>query len=94
MDNDWIDESTRAVFVEFVMFNNAHRLFSSVQLTVEIPPIGNTFTGRTTVRSYRQHYVMSGMDVLGKNLKNRSNKNLTPTLSEGTCESISIRVIF
>ena len=69
MDNDWIDESTRAVFVEFVMFNNAHRLFSSVQLTVEIPPIGNTFTGRTTVRSYRQHYVMSGMDVIGKNKK-------------------------
>ena len=65
LDNNWLDHQTRAVFIEFIMYENAHRLFSSVQLTAEIPPIGNIFTGRTTVRSFRQHYIMNAQDVIG-----------------------------
>ena len=50
---DWIDAHTRVVFIEFIAYENADRIFSSIQLVAEMPPIGNFYTKSTNVRSFR-----------------------------------------
>ncbi|XP_074659507.1 polycystin-1-like protein 1 [Tubulanus polymorphus] len=39
-DNDWIDRQTRAVVVEFTIYNPSQNLFTSISLTAEMPPTG------------------------------------------------------
>jgi hypothetical protein len=38
--DEWIDDRTRAIFVEFSVYNAQINLFAVVQLLLEIPPIG------------------------------------------------------
>ncbi|KAF6020743.1 hypothetical protein EB796_020951 [Bugula neritina] len=39
-ENDWIDEHTRAIFVEFTIFNNQLNLFTSSFIIFEMMPTG------------------------------------------------------
>ena len=66
LDNEWIDNRTRAVTVDFGLYCSAERMFSTVQvfiiskalikytfqLVAELPPIGNVHTAESNVRSY------------------------------------------
>ena len=65
LDENWIDDMTRVVVVEFVLYENSNRLFSTVKLVAEMPPIGCVSTQSTKIRTFRQHYVMNGWDVFG-----------------------------
>ena len=38
--------------VDLVLYCNPSRIFTSVQLVAEIPPIGNIYTGNSEVRSF------------------------------------------
>ena len=51
----WIDRQTRAVFIEFTLYNPNVNLFTSVQLLTEFPPVGAavTFTSIITFRLYQ-----------------------------------------
>ncbi|PVD28963.1 hypothetical protein C0Q70_11559 [Pomacea canaliculata] len=42
----WLDEQTRAVFVEFSLHNPDSNLFSYLRLSAEFPETGDTFLGR------------------------------------------------
>lgn len=55
--DSWINQQTRAVFVEFTLYNPNVNLFTGVQLLAEFPPVGAavTFTSIITFRLY--HYV-------------------------------------
>ena len=68
IDDGWIDERTRAVVVDLVLYCNPSRIFTSVQLVAEIPPIGNIYTGNSEVRSFPEieyqtigHYALLGV---------------------------------
>ena len=68
IDDGWIDNSTRAVVVDMVLYCNPSRIFTSVQLVAEIPPIGNIYTGNSEVRSFPEieyesigHYALLGV---------------------------------
>ena len=51
----WINQQTRAVFVEFTLYNPNVNLFTSVELLTEFPPVGAavTFTSILTFRLYQ-----------------------------------------
>ena len=53
--SNWLDEFTRAVFIEFNVYNPNTGLFSLVTLLVEFPPSGGAFPSCSveTVRLYR-----------------------------------------
>lgn len=53
----WIDHRTRAVFIEFTVYNPNVNLFTSINLMAEFPPVGAAmhFTSIMTFRLY--HYV-------------------------------------
>lgn len=70
IDDGWIDNSTRAVVVDLVLYCNPARIFTSVQLVAEIPPIGNIYTGNSEVRSFPEieyetvgHYALLGVRI-------------------------------
>ena len=65
IEENWIDDLTRVVFIEFVLYENSNRLFSTVKLVAEMPPIGMVSTQSSKIRTFRQHYVMNGWDVFG-----------------------------
>ena len=44
-DNDWVDTSTAAVFIEFTLFDSSTSLFCSVRHVFERLPTGGTVTG-------------------------------------------------
>ena len=51
-----------------VLYCNPSRIFTSVQLVAEIPPIGNIYTGNSEVRSFPEieyesigHYALLGV---------------------------------
>lgn len=43
-NNSWIDEKTRAVFIEFMIFDSSTSLFSAVTLLLETLPLGGVTT--------------------------------------------------
>ncbi|XP_074631330.1 polycystin-1-like protein 2 isoform X3 [Acropora palmata] len=43
-NNSWIDEKSRAVFIEFMIFDSSTRLFSAVTLLLETLPLGGVAT--------------------------------------------------
>ena len=43
-NNSWIDEKTRAVFIEFMIFDSSTSLFSAVTLLLEALPLGGVAT--------------------------------------------------
>lgn len=43
-NNSWIDEKTRAVFIEFMIFDSSTNLFSAVTLLLEVLPLGGVVT--------------------------------------------------
>ncbi|XP_068681978.1 polycystin-1-like protein 2 isoform X4 [Montipora foliosa] len=45
-NNSWIDEKTRAVFIEFMIFDSSTRLFSAVTLLLETLPLGGVATSK------------------------------------------------
>ena len=54
--------------VDLVLYCNPSRIFTSVQLVAEIPPIGNIYTGNSEVRSFPEieyqtigHYALLGV---------------------------------
>ena len=45
-NNSWIDERTRAVFIEFMIFDSSTSLFSAVSLLMEVLPLGGVCTSK------------------------------------------------
>ena len=45
-NNSWIDEKTRAVFIEFMIFDSSTNLFSAVTLLFEALPLGGVTTSK------------------------------------------------
>ncbi|XP_025098102.1 LOW QUALITY PROTEIN: polycystic kidney disease protein 1-like 2 [Pomacea canaliculata] len=56
-ENKWLDEQTRAVFVEFSLYNPDSNLFSYLRLLAEFPETGDTFLGigSTSLPHLRTH---------------------------------------
>ncbi|XP_025099186.1 LOW QUALITY PROTEIN: polycystic kidney disease protein 1-like 2 [Pomacea canaliculata] len=61
-ENIWLDEQTRAVFVEFSLYNPDSNLFSYLRLSAEFPETGASFIGRElkTFHIY-QHLQANGL---------------------------------
>ena len=56
--------------LDIVLYCNPSKIFTSVQLVAEIPPIGNIYTGNSEVRSFPEieyetitHYVILGVRI-------------------------------
>ncbi|CAH1789073.1 unnamed protein product [Owenia fusiformis] len=58
-DNSWIDKKTRAVVVEFTLFNAPTNLFTSVHLVLETPPMGGATSMAHINSVYLYRYVTS-----------------------------------
>ena len=53
----WIDSQTRAVFIEFALYNPNVNLFTSVQLLAEFPPVGSAVTYNSILTMRLYHYI-------------------------------------
>ena len=51
-DEKWIDQYTRSIFVEFVVFNPNVNLFAMINVVFESPTAGN-FQGELIIHSFR-----------------------------------------
>ncbi|KAK6019651.1 hypothetical protein OSTOST_14709, partial [Ostertagia ostertagi] len=69
-DENWIDKNTRAIFVEFSMFNAQVNYFSVIQLTIEIPAEGYLLPSSwiESVRLMRSHGGDGKVNVLFETL--------------------------
>ncbi|XP_048754124.2 polycystic kidney disease protein 1-like 1 isoform X3 [Ostrea edulis] len=54
---NWIDDYTKAVFVEFTTFHPPSSLFTSVQLYLEISDTGDAFPGNSISSTYLYKYI-------------------------------------
>ncbi|XP_077975427.1 polycystin family receptor for egg jelly-like isoform X2 [Styela clava] len=62
-DNNWIDDKTRIVMLETVLYNTAVRLFCIVLLGVEIPNTGQVHV-TLQLMVMRSHHVVTSFDVI------------------------------
>ena len=94
IDDGWIDNSTRAVVVDLVLYCNPSRIFTSIQLVAEIPPIGNIYTGNSEVRSFPEveyetigHYALLGV-------RSGSTDQFSDHLTGGRCQDSVSRIFY
>ncbi len=58
-DNNWYDELTRAIFLEFTVYNANTNLFSVVQILVELPTTGGGLVSNF-VHTFRLYHYAGG----------------------------------
>ncbi|TKR75750.1 hypothetical protein L596_016995 [Steinernema carpocapsae] len=61
---NWIDDQTRAIFVEFSAYNAQVNMFAVVQLVVEVPPFGAFYPWAWVEAVRLDKYVDSNKDVI------------------------------
>jgi hypothetical protein len=61
LQTGWIDDNTRAVVVQFFLFNAYYNLFTSVQLLVEFPVMG-TISTKSEISTARLFPYVNKMD--------------------------------
>lgn len=61
-DSGWLDKFTRLLLVEFTVYNPNVNLFSSVQISFEMPTTG-TFAVRTHIYTFRLFSYLGGFGI-------------------------------
>ena len=62
-DNDWYDELTRAIFLEFTVYNANTNLFSVAQILIELPSTGGGVMSQY-VHTFRLYHYYGGMAIV------------------------------
>ena len=62
-DNNWYDDLTRAIFLEFTVYNANSNLFSVAQILVEMPTTGGGLTSNY-VHTFRLYHYYGGAVVV------------------------------
>jgi hypothetical protein len=55
--NKWIDHNTRAIIIDFTVYNGNVNLFNQIRLVMEFPPTGGIFNSWTVRTSKLLRYV-------------------------------------
>lgn len=55
--NQWIDKFTRAIIIDFTVYNGNVNLFNQLRLVIEFPPTGGMFNSWTVRTSKLLRYV-------------------------------------